>query len=147
MTMARKFTRQNLDGEQIFGNIQELLYCFLTGNVPEYPEPAMDTPLLEAAKAPFQQPIGWVKMSKDDQTRLKTVLDVQLKLLGKVLPDLKAIDFADVTDKERLSVSEMAQRLAGMNAVMNTPRGFPTNAETSSNSGETTEAPKGTIWQ
>ena len=145
--MARKFTRQNLDGEQIFGNIQELLYCFLTGNVPEYPEPPMDTPLMEAAKAPIQQPIGWVKMSKDDQSRLKTVLDTQLKLLGKVLPDLKAIDFADVTDKERLSVSEMAQRLAGMNAVMSTPRGSPTSPGASSTPEETAEAPKGTIWQ
>lgn len=112
-TELAAFTRQNLDGEAIFANIQQLLGWLLVGHRPIYPRPdqtpgSRTTTILPGQLPP---PIAWEPLNKDHIASLSLVINTQLKLLQKVLPDLKSVELHDSTSATPMSVFELAQRV------------------------------------
>jgi hypothetical protein len=118
-TRQRKaaLTREALDGSSIFEQIQQTLQWLLIGYRPEYAQPPNGMTALEMLESNREQMIGWVPLNQDDVKTLTVRLNTQMKLLSKVLPDLKAIELNDVSETRRYSTEELAQRLASIRGV------------------------------
>ena len=113
-TPAKRLTRNHVDGLEILQNIRELLLHLQTGYKPVYKEPTPGTPskvLLQ--QGPSQAPV-WDPVDDNDVKRYTLLINTQLKLLNKVLPELKAVDFVDQTPTHNLSDVELAQKLAAL---------------------------------
>ena len=124
MKQIERFTRSSLRGASIFKNIQELIYCLQLGYAPVYPVPSTGTSMARAAREQSgNPPASWQRMEREDIARFKILLDAQLKLLNKVLPDLKAIDLRDTTERPQLTPYELAQRLAGVLEIAKSENG------------------------
>ena len=84
---VRAALRDRIDGERILGVIEEVLERLMRGD-----EPLMDLATRQST---------YIPLSRERVAAYKTVLDVQLRLLSKVLPDLKAVEMSG-PDGERL---------------------------------------------
>jgi len=78
---VRAKLRELVDGERSLGRISMVTDWMLSGY-----EPMTDAVTLEVTHLP---------LTRERVVALKVVLDVELKLLGKVLPDLKAVEMTD----------------------------------------------------
>ena len=114
----QRFTRSSLDGLAIFDNIQELLQWLILGYRPIYPAPKPGTPSSALNRQQRPAPIHWEALSQDDIRSVTVVLNTQLKLLAKVLPDLKSVELNDVSTQSRLSDIEVAQRVLSMQQAL-----------------------------
>jgi hypothetical protein len=114
---VKPFNRSCLDPQAIHDNIQEVLYMLLVGYVPQYHEPPPGKALAVAATEEPPPALVWVPLQKEDISRLQVVLATQMKLLGKTLPDLKAIDWTDRSEKSTMTPEEVAQRIRGIAAL------------------------------
>lgn len=79
-TRVREALRQRVDGERILSRVEHCTQVLLSGW-----EPVTD---------PATQQVTWVPLSKDRTAALGKVMDIQLRLLSKVLPDLKAVELS-----------------------------------------------------
>ena len=79
-TRVREALRERVDGERILSRIEHCTQVLLSGW-----EPVTD---------PATKQVTWVPLSKDRTAALGKVMDIQLRLLSKVLPDLKAVEIA-----------------------------------------------------
>ena len=111
------FTRASLDGAGIFRNIQEVLFWLCIGYRPRYPVPSPDTPSNKAYKEAPGPIRRWEALTAEDTKQITVILNTQLKLLSKVLPDLKAVELSDSSDVSRFSDMELAQRLESFKKI------------------------------
>lgn len=109
-------TRAKVDPNKILANIEQLLAMLFRGQLPTFKLPSGGTAPSVVARQE-DHPLQWVPMDKDDVARIQACLNGQFKLLGKVLPDLKNVEFSDKTDRPALSLQELAQRLVGVLAI------------------------------
>ena len=86
---VREAMRQRVDGERILERIEFCTQVLLSGW-----EPVTD---------PVSQTVTFVALSKERASALGKVMDIQLRLLAKVLPDLKAVELSG-PDGEPLKV-------------------------------------------
>ncbi len=120
-TSYQRFTRASLDGTAIFANIQELLTWLTLGYRPVYPPPSSGQTSAAVATSPKPLPIEWEQLTGDQIKSVTVVINTQLKLLAKVLPDLKSVESNDVSDTgPRLSDIEAAQRVLSMTSAATT---------------------------
>lgn len=112
MAFRQHDSRSKIDGDALLEEIYRLTSYLVRGWAPEYPQP--NIPELRAANAPPEayRPINYVPIDKELLARLKGAIDCQLKLLNKVLPDLKAVDLTAVVGSQDLTLDdrELAQR-------------------------------------
>lgn len=117
-TMARRNTRKNdpnilrehLDGGQILEKVFEIVGWLHSGWIPEYSKPL--GPVTSLKPEDFQV-VDWILLRPADVSRLRSALDFYLKLLAKIMPDLKSIEVNDISqgDSDRISPQERATRL------------------------------------
>lgn len=118
-------TKDHVNGPAIFANIQELLSWLILGYKPVFEKPGdgvkshhMRDEVFGPNQGKNLQIIEWEPLTDIALRSISTVLTYQLKILAKVLPDLKSVDYKDLTDPSTKSLSnfEVAQRVL---AVMN----------------------------
>lgn len=80
-TKVRAELRKMLDGERMLNRIEQCVTYLMQGS-----EPVTNAATREVA---------YVPLTRERLGALKIVLDTQLRLLSKVLPDLKAIEMTD----------------------------------------------------
>jgi hypothetical protein len=66
-------------------------------------------------------------LTDSDLKRYGLLISTQLKLLSKVLPDLKSVEFNDVSQGPELSDIELAQKLAALVQEENLHNSLPGN--------------------
>ena len=107
-----KLTRDHIDGVGLYSHIREILFWLLLGYCPEYPRPPPNSFSKELSQQPLPQEVVWRELTREDFVRLKLVLDAEMKLLNKVLPELKAVEVHDLTDQKKpLDTLETARRV------------------------------------
>lgn len=112
--------RERIDGASLLSKIFSLTETLERGWVPEYAFP-QDRPIAELSSRDFQV-IDWVELRQPQLNRIKASLDIYMRLLNKVLPDLKSIDVTDTSQTARtISQVEMANRLYA--AIRKLPNG------------------------
>ena len=104
-------TRSHLDGSQILQSVQEILQWLLLGYRPVYAQPAPTATAKEVTRLLQSTPVHWVALEDADLKRFNAVLTTQLKLLAKVLPDLRSIELNDISERKHLTDIELAQRV------------------------------------
>ena len=77
---VRAALRDLVDGRQILERVEYVTQCLLSG--------------YELQIDPVTREQAYLPIDAVAVARLRTALDVQLKLLGKVLPDLKAVELS-----------------------------------------------------
>jgi hypothetical protein len=117
MSTRAPFTRTRLNGERIFETVSEVLTWLLIGYRPRYDVPRGNLTSLQVLAQGRTDLISWDPITPDDVKSLTVVLNTHLKLLSKVLPDLKAVELNDVTEARRYTTQELAQRLASLRGV------------------------------
>jgi hypothetical protein len=114
MPKARK-TKATLDPNEVLSSVRELIHWLTLGATPVYPAPSAGTTSRRALQQGLPPPVQWEPLTPDRTKELQALIQIQMKLLNKVLPDLKAIDFTDSTDYESiLSQEELAQRVRSL---------------------------------
>jgi hypothetical protein len=108
---AKRLTRDSIDGLALWRNIEELLLHLTIGHRPVYARPEINTPTSKVSKAPT---LLWDELTPEDVKRYQVLISAQMKLLNKVLPDLKSVDFNDVSEAPRLSSLELAQKIQSL---------------------------------
>jgi hypothetical protein len=119
-------SRSDLNGLAIFRNIQELLSHLQINSKPEYQLPPSGTPS-HSLRPTEQPPVVWSELTDSDLKRYGLLISTQLKLLSKVLPDLKSVEFNDVSQGPELSDIELAQKLAALVQEENLHNSLPGN--------------------
>ena len=103
-----------VDGNAILENIQDLLHCLQLGYVPEYAVPPDGVGMRMSSRGPRPVAVSWRPMNEFDVKRYQTILSTQLRLLGKAVPDLKAIEVTSKSDGRLLDFDVLAQRISGV---------------------------------
>ena len=100
--------------------IDSLTFCLFMGATPVFrmPTDRSFAAAVAQAKAEPPTPKEWRPMTKEDITRYTTLLKHYTGLLDKTLPDLKAIALDDSRDAKVLDPLVLAQRLAGVRAML-----------------------------
>jgi hypothetical protein len=93
---------------------------------PEYVFEPLQTGL---ARFALPQPSGWVEIDKEGLALLKLKLDTLFRLMNKVLPDLKAMEFTDITESTSATRDPvtLARQVRGMLAIEDASRVPPTS--------------------
>ena len=115
-----KDLRTHLDGQALLEEIQSLVRQLLIGWAPVYPQPDIEAIRANPnAKPEDYRPVEYVPIDKEHLTRIQSALAIQLKLLNKVLPDLKALDLTAVVSEQSHTLDErdLAQRLSFLKAL------------------------------
>jgi len=118
--MPTKNLRDRIDGEALLAEVLKLVSQIVTGWVPTYPQPDINAIRANPDALPEDyRPVQYVPINKEHLARLQSALAVQMKILNKVLPDLKALDLtAVVSDQHRvLDERDLAQRLSFLRAL------------------------------
>lgn len=115
-----------VDGRSLVHKIQDLTAWLTVGIMPVVDESRLnpdpkDPSSSEQSADPFVNihtlPVArWVPLTKDDVPRIKAAVDANFRLLNKVMPDLKSIDFVDNTPRRPLNDMELATRLVAVMA-------------------------------
>ena len=116
MSGAKTAARERIDANELLRDIGRITDHLMCGWAPEYLQPGsaagMDpqdpkTPSLRGMTAGAH----YVPVDKDTVARLSQAAAIKLKLLNKVLPDLRAIDMTAVVETQvPLDARELAQR-------------------------------------
>lgn len=104
-----------IDVQRVLSSIDALLASLQLDAAPEYalpPNNLSSRRLAEYARA--TDPIVYRAHDKLSLTRMRMQLDAQFRLLDKVLPQLKAVDYTDSTPTQQLDDRQLAERLRGM---------------------------------
>lgn len=104
-------TRDRLDGASILDSVTEILQWLLLGYRPVYEQPQPTANAKAVTRLLSSTPVHWVPLEDQDLKRYNTILNTQLKLLAKVLPDLRSIEVNDISERKTLSDLELAQRV------------------------------------
>ena len=131
---TQHFSRSDLDGQRIHMQIQEILSILLLGYAPVYSPPSPGTMKHQVRDEILSRPVTeWLPLTRVDIARYNTALNTLMKLLTKVLPDLKAVELTDTTSQRLLEDMDLAQRITSVvgNASLLTgpttsPHGEPT---------------------
>lgn len=110
--------REQLANLPLVDELAKLLTCLTTGFVPVYSQPARDTSVSDLLANP-PATIEWRPMEQADVSRLSLLLKTNESMLRKLLPDLKAIEVTDASDRQPLSDTDLAQRINGILAAAN----------------------------
>ena len=107
-----RLTRAAIDGIGLYSTIREILFWLLIGYCPEYPKPPPNSFSKPLSKGPLPQEVSWRELTREDYVRLKVVLDTQMRLLNKIMPELKAVEVRDVSDESKpFDTLETARRV------------------------------------
>lgn len=107
-TRVQEELRQRVQGDLRLNAIDDILGWLVTGYAPEFAMP-------EGKKRnPEYRMIGWSPIDSTAAKRLRTVLDVQLRMLNKVLPDLKASEITVEKTERQFTDLELASRVASL---------------------------------
>jgi len=112
--------RERIDGEALLSEVLKLVGQIVTGWAPVYPQPDIDAIRANPNATPEDyRPVRFVQIDKEHLNRLQSALAVQLKILNKVLPDLKALDLTAVVSESHHTLDErdLAQRLSFLRAL------------------------------
>ena len=106
--------RDEIRGERPLAQIQQTIRFLMLGYLPNWASPR------GLSHNPEASLLGWQPLENKDIPRLKVALDANLKLLNKVLPDLRSLDFTDQTPPPQMSDLELAARVASIVGHKNT---------------------------
>jgi hypothetical protein len=112
--------RDRIDGEALLAEITKLVGQIVSGWVPVYPQPDIDAIRANPNATPADyRPVEYAPVDKEQLARLQSALAVHMKLLNKVLPDLKALDLTAVVSEQHQALDErdLAQRLSFLRAL------------------------------
>ncbi len=104
--------RELIQGEYLVSMINHIMLCLMVGLRPNYARRPMQGESLQDYTQGTSY--DWTEMTKDDVERYHKLLTNQFKLLAKVLPDLKAMEINDVTERRQLSDIELGTRILGV---------------------------------
>lgn len=130
----KPFDRSLLDGDAIFRSIARVTEWLLFGWKPVYPPPSRSqSPDLSPGH--LEAPMHWEEVTSEDIKRLQLVLNTQLKLLSKVLPDLKAIEISDLTTNPDAptDLAALERRIRGLAAIREAQAGSGSGSGSSLN--------------
>jgi hypothetical protein len=118
--------RAEVQKEPLVTSILEISRWLILGYMPRYARPE------GLPSDPRAHLLQWEAVNNEDLARLKVVLDTRFRLLGKVLPDLKAVEVTDTTPQQTLTDLELAARVAALvsrnqSPVMRMGGTFPSN--------------------
>jgi hypothetical protein len=103
--------RESVNGSGLIRDIRNVVEWLTLGYLPQYAKPVG----LPSDPDKEVNLLGWVPIVPKDIPRLKVALDANLKLLNKVLPDLRSMDFMDNTPQaEVMSDLELAAKVAAL---------------------------------
>ena len=113
--------RAQLDGSLLLAKILELAAFIEQGWMPEYSKP-LGNPHDPGFQESFQI-IDWQILGPSGVARLKTTMDFYMRLLSKVMPDLKSVEVNDSRSSQDalLNPTERATKLFA--ALSSTPEG------------------------
>jgi hypothetical protein len=100
--------RGEIHGQRPLIAIQNTIQWLMLGHIPNWASPR------GLPHDPEATLLGWQPLENKDIPRLKLALESNLKLLNKVLPDLRSLDFSDQTPTPQLSDLELAARVAAI---------------------------------
>lgn len=100
--------RAEVQKEPLVTSIMEVSRWLILGYLPRYARPE------GLPSDPQAHLLQWDTLNNEDLARLKVFLDTRFRLLGKVLPDLKAVEVTDTTPQQTLTDLELAARVAAL---------------------------------
>jgi hypothetical protein len=118
--MKAQNLRDRIDGEALLAEITKLVGQIVSGWVPVYPQPDINVIRANPNATPADyRPVEYVPVDKEQLARLQSALAVHMKLLNKVLPDLKALDLTAKVFEQHQALDErdLAQRLSFLRAL------------------------------
>lgn len=112
-------SRLRIDGHVLLEEISKLTAQLVSGWIPSYPQPDVEALRFNGADPDQYRPVEFLPMGKDDRDRVTAALQVYLKLLNKVMPDLKAIELNALVEQTNtlLDDRELAQRARFLDAL------------------------------
>lgn len=116
--------REHINGEALLAEITKLVGQIVAGWVPVYPQPDIEAIRANPNATPEDyRPVEYVPIDKEHLARIQSALAVHMKLLNKVLPDLKALDLTAVVSEQHqvLDERDLAQRLSFLRALSDLP--------------------------
>jgi len=125
-----QFIRGQINALALLSNVSELMSWLVLGYRPVYRKPETyqtpipyvhasgpgqpNTLMPQSAVHPRAEIIEWIEMDSATLSCYRAVIDAHLKLLSKVLPDLKAVEVTEDREERKLSDLELANRLASI---------------------------------
>ena len=105
----------------LWAQIDEILLWLTIGYMPVFARPSKKTSSAKLAMDPSQAQTGlWVEVDREMALRLGVLLQYRFKQLAKTLPDQRAIEFQDLTEKTdvtRDNLPVLQQRLRSILAL------------------------------
>jgi hypothetical protein len=122
-------TQRALRAPILWFQVEEILVWLTLGYMPEFARPPTGFSGSKCVSQPeaMPAPIGWVEIDKERLSLLQTRLNTVFKLMNKVLPDLKAMEFTDVTEGTSAirDPVTLARQVRGMLAIEDASRAAP----------------------
>ena len=122
--MKKSDPRKLINPELLIGELHNTLAILKSGFVPEYIRPSSRTRLKDLASGKETlHHTNWREISRMDLNRYSLQIKSIVSILGKVLPDLKALELNDVSENAgpKLTDAELAQRLTSILASTKAP--------------------------
>jgi hypothetical protein len=120
-----------LRGPVLWFQVEEILVWLTIGYMPAFAQPHKGFSGSKCVNDPtaLPQPSGWVEIDKEGLALLKLKLDTLFRLMNKVLPDLKAMEFQDITASTSVTRDPvtLARQVRGMLAIEDASRVPPTS--------------------
>lgn len=132
-TKASTFPQSRaLRGPVLWFQVEEILVWLTIGYMPAFTPPHKGFSGSKCVNDPtaLPAPSGWVEIDKEGLALLKLKLDTLFRLMNKVLPDLKAMEFTDITagtSATRDPVT-LARQVRGMLAIEDASKVQPPSA-------------------
>lgn len=120
----KKDPRKLINPELLIGELHNTLAILKSGFVPEYLRPSSRTRLKDLASGKETlHHTNWREITRMDLNRYSLQIKSIVSILGKVLPDLKALELNDVSENAgpKLTDVELAQRLTSILASTPVP--------------------------
>jgi hypothetical protein len=121
-----------LRGPVLWFQVEEILVWLTIGYMPAFTQPHKGFSGSKCVNDPtaFPEPSGWVEIDKEGLAILKLKLDTLFRLMNKVLPDLKAMEFTDITESTSATRDPvtLARQVRGMLALDEASRVGPGSA-------------------
>ena len=122
--MKKSDPRKLINPELLIGELNNTLVILKSGFVPEYIRPSSRTRLKDLASGKETlHHNNWREITRMDLNRYALQVKSIVSILGKVLPDLKALELNDVSENAgpKLTDAELAQRLTSILASTQPP--------------------------
>lgn len=109
------FLRNQIDGTYLIRQVFDLLAQIEQGWAAVYERPAQLTPEAPPNPQAPRRIVDWVLLTPQRLNQLSRALDVRLKLLNKMVPDLRSMDLTTTTsDAPTLTTTDRANRVAAI---------------------------------